>query len=87
MRRLLSIILILSLACAAASAQTKAQKDRKAKLERDIAILNQQLKEIQSAMRQAMGNNERILQLMEEFRETQQLRDTLARKLGSDVMK
>ena len=45
MRRLLSIILILSLACAAASAQTKAQKDRKAKLERDIAILNQQLKE------------------------------------------
>ena len=49
--------------------------------------MNQQLKEIQSAMRQAMGNNERILQLMKEFCETQQLRDTLARKLGSDVMK
>jgi DNA primase len=52
-----------------------------------LELMNQQLKEIQSAMRQAMGNNERILQLMEEFRETQQLRDTLARKLGSDVMK
>ena len=52
-----------------------------------LELMNQQLKEIQSAMRQAMGNNERILQLMKEFRETQQLRDTLARKLGSDVMK
>ena len=52
-----------------------------------LELMNQQLKEIQSAMRQAMGNNERIMQLMKEFRETQQLRDTLARKLGSDVMK
>mgnify|MGYP002522879727 FL=1 len=52
-----------------------------------LELMNQQLKEIQSAMRQAMGNNERIMQLMKDFRETQQLRDTLARKLGSDVMK
>ena len=52
-----------------------------------LELMNQQLKEIQAAMRQAMGNKERILQLMEEYRDTQQLRDMLARKLGGDVMR
>ena len=50
-------------------------------------IVGQRLKDIQMAMRQATGDMERIMQLMEEYRDTQQLRDMLARKLGSDVMK
>ena len=49
-------------------------------------IVSQRLKEIQTAMRQAAGDMERIMQLMEEYKDTQQLRDLLARKLGSDVM-
>ncbi len=50
-------------------------------------IVGQRLKEIQMAMRQATGDMERIMQLMEEYKDTQQLRDLLARRLGSDVMK
>ena len=50
-------------------------------------IAGQRLKEIQMAMRQAAGDMERIMKLMEEYKETQQLRDLLARRLGSDVMK
>ena len=49
-------------------------------------IVGQRLKEIQMAMRQATGDMERIMQLMEEYKDTQQLRDLLARRLGSDVM-
>ena len=50
-------------------------------------IVGQRLKEIQMAMRQATGDMERTMQLMEEYKDTQQLRDLLARRLGSDVMK
>ena len=39
------------------------------------------------AMRQATGDMERIMQLMEEYKDTQQLRDLLARRLGSDVVR
>ena len=49
-------------------------------------LISQRLKEIQLAMRQATGDMERVMQLMEEYKDTQQLRDLLARKLGSDVM-
>ncbi len=49
-------------------------------------IVSQRLKEIQAAMRQATGDMERIMQLMEEYKDTQQLRDLLARRLGSDVV-
>ena len=49
-------------------------------------IVGQRLKEIQMAMRQATGDMERIMQLMEEYKDTQQLRDLLARRLGSDGM-
>jgi DNA primase len=50
-------------------------------------LIDGKLKEIQAAMREASGNMERVMQLMTEFRDTQQLRDMLARKLGSDIMK
>ena len=50
-------------------------------------IVGQRLKEIQMAMRQATGDMERIMQLMEEYKDTQQLRDLLARRLGSDVVR
>ena len=50
-------------------------------------IVSHRLKEIQMAMRQATGDMERIMQLMEEYKDTQQLRDLLARRLGSDVVR
>ena len=49
-------------------------------------IISQRLKEIQLAMRQATGDMERVMQLMEEYKDTQQLRDALAQRLGSDVV-
>ena len=49
-------------------------------------IISQRLKEIQMAMRQATGDMERVMKLMEEYKDTQQLRDLLARKLGSDIV-
>ncbi len=52
-----------------------------------MEIVSQRLKEIQMAMRQATGDMERIMQLMEEYKDTQQLRDLLARRLGSDVVR
>ena len=49
-------------------------------------LMSQRLKEIQLAMRQAAGDMEHVMQLMTEYKETQELRDMLARRLGSDVM-
>ena len=49
-------------------------------------LVSQRLKEIHLAMRQATGNMEHVMQLMNEYKETQELRDMLARRLGSDVM-
>ena len=50
-------------------------------------LVSQRLKEIQMAMRQASNDMERVMQLMEEYKDTQQLRDALAQRLGNDVMK
>ncbi len=50
-------------------------------------IVGQRLKEIQLAMRQASTDMERVMQLMNEYKETQQLRDMLAKRLGSDVIR
>jgi len=49
-------------------------------------LIDGKLKEIQKAMREATGNMDRVMQLMKEFKDTQQLRDMLAHKLGSDVV-
>ena len=48
-------------------------------------LVSQKLKEIQTAMRQTTNNMERVMQLMQEYKETQELRDMLARRLGSDI--
>ena len=50
-------------------------------------LIEGKLKEIQNAMREAVGDMNRVMQLMKEFKDMQQLRDMLAHKLGSDVMK
>ena len=49
-------------------------------------LMTQRLKDIQNAMRQAMGDMNHVMELMKEYKETQELRDMLAKKLGSDVM-
>ena len=49
-------------------------------------IVSQRLKEIQLALRQTSNDMEHIKQLLNEYKETQQLRDMLARQLGSDVV-
>lgn len=49
-------------------------------------IIVQRLKDIQMQLRQAGNDMERIKQLMQEHKDTQQLRDMLARKLGNDII-
>jgi len=49
-------------------------------------IVKRHLKDIQIQLRQAGNDMERIMQLLQEQKETQLLRDTLARKLGNDIM-
>lgn len=51
-----------------------------------MTIIKQRLKEIQMQLRQAGSDMERITQLMKEYKDTQLIRDMLARKLGSDVI-
>ena len=52
-----------------------------------MELINQRLKEIQMALRQTPADPEQVTALLQEFKDTQELRDTLARRLGSDVMK
>ena len=52
-----------------------------------LDLISRRLKEIQLAIRQAAGDMEHVMLLMNEYKETQQLRDMLAKKLGSDVVK
>ena len=52
-----------------------------------MELINQRLKEIQVALRQTPADPEQVTALLQEFKDTQELRDTLARRLGSDVMK
>ncbi len=51
-----------------------------------MTIIKQRLKDIQMQLRQAGSDMERITQLMKEYKDTQLLRDMLARQLGSDVI-
>jgi DNA primase len=50
-----------------------------------LAVISQHMKEIQTNMRQVNGDMERIMQLMKDYKETKELHDMLARKLGRDV--
>jgi len=51
-------------------------------------LVNRKLKEIKLAMSQASAakDNVRVKELMKEYMETQELRDTLARRLGVDIV-
>ena len=49
-------------------------------------LMSQRLKEIQLAIRQAAGDMEHVMQLMNEYKETRELRDMLAKRLGCDIM-
>ena len=49
-------------------------------------LMSQRLKEIQLAIRQAAGDMEHVMQLMNEYKETKELRDMLAKRLGCDIM-
>ena len=49
-------------------------------------IIEQRLKEIQKQLKTVGNDMERMKELLEEFRDTQQIRDALAKQLGNDVM-
>ena len=49
-------------------------------------IVEKRLKELKAQMRQVGSDMDRIKALMEEFKDTQELRNALAQQLGNDVM-
>ena len=49
-------------------------------------IVEERLKEIQKQLKTVGSDMERMKQLLEEFKDTQQLRDALAKQLGNDVI-
>jgi DNA primase len=49
-------------------------------------IVNQHMKEVQRQLKDAGSNMELIRELMEEYKQTQELRNALARQRGSDVI-
>lgn len=49
-------------------------------------IVKRRLADIQQQLRQAGNDMDRIMRLMQEHKDTQMLRDALARQLGSDIM-
>ena len=51
-----------------------------------LDIVEKRMKDIQQAIRQATGDMERIMSLMQEYSETQNIRNALAKQLGSDLM-
>ena len=50
-------------------------------------IIETRLREIQQQLKTVGSDMERMKQLLEEFRDTQQIRDSLARQLGNDVIR
>ncbi len=52
-----------------------------------MEMIERQLKDIQTAMRQANRDMERVLALMQQYKEMQELRNMLAKRLGNDVLK
>ena len=48
--------------------------------------MKKHLADIQAQMRTAGSDMDRVMQLMEQYKDAQQLRDMLARRIGSDIM-
>ena len=51
-----------------------------------LDLVEARLKDIQQQLRQVGNNMERMMQLLQEHKETKELRDALAKNLGSDVV-
>jgi DNA primase len=51
-----------------------------------LNIVEARLKDIQQQLRQAGSDMAHVVQLMQEYKDTQELRDMLAKKLGSDLV-
>lgn len=51
-----------------------------------MAILEKRLKDIQLQMRQNSSDMKRIMELMEEYKDTQEMRNMIAKKLGNDLV-
>ena len=51
-----------------------------------LSLVNQRLNDLKLALRQVANDQKQMMQLLMELKDTQELRDMLARKLGSDVM-
>ncbi len=51
-----------------------------------LSIVKKRLKDIQTQLKQSGGDMETIKALMQDYKETQQLRDILARQIGSDLI-
>ena len=49
-------------------------------------IINRHLKEVQRELKEAGSDMERVRELMEEYKQTQEIRNALARQRGSDVI-
>ena len=52
-----------------------------------LDIIEKRLKEIQAQLKQAGSDMDRVRELLEEYRDTQQLRDALAKQLGNDLVR
>jgi DNA primase len=55
-------------------------------LEFRMDIVNQHVKEVQRQLKDAGSDMELVRELMEEYKQTQELRNALARQRGSDVI-
>ena len=51
-----------------------------------LDVVEARLKEIQQQLRQVGADKERMMQLLKEHKETKELRDALARRLGNDLI-
>ena len=52
-----------------------------------LDIITKRLKDIQAQLKQVGNEKEKVMALLEEYKETQQLRDTLAKQLGNDIVR
>ena len=52
-----------------------------------LDIITKQLKDIQTQLKQVGNDPQKIKALLEEYRDTQQLRDALAKQLGNDIIR
>ena len=52
-----------------------------------LDIVEKRLKDIQAQLKQAGSDMARVRELLEEYRDTQQLRDALAKQLGNDIVR